>query len=528
MLSLSDQMTVPQIFFNDDHIGGASELLYLLENWDSRKGFKWYYKANIESQKSPTDDRLRLDGSLSNLNISDGDFQYVSPTRKFPEDDTMDECVFGCFALPDGTTKSVRELTAELVEFMPRQKLAFYAKFYVNCFPGREGVDAFMKHYPGLESRKDAVAFGLALQKVGVLHHVCDDHPFVDTPNLYYRLQPFHEPHVLNSFKKSYRCYPALVTTPSIVPDPMALIAKLKKMIGTIEEHSVTPEGIDYCKARENPGFLEFEETSCELQCVVMEDMDDHTKLAFGINVYNVMIKHAYIKVGIPESNAVRGGFFGGVCYNVGGHTLSFDDLEHGILRANTRHPYHFKPEFSKDDPRLAMKVSQLDPRVHFALNCGAKSCPPISRYTVEAIEEELRIAALSFCEQEEHVLLNEEKGEMSLSMLFKWYRTDFCSSLKQLPSAMLPFLRGNKKQVLQRMLDSKKAIKVKYLTYDWGSASINHISFEPSSLTGSQASLRAAFRKQASKKLPKSDILASQNLEENAADMAAMTLDYY
>jgi glutaredoxin len=34
MLSLSDRLTVPQIFMNDKHIGGADDTLNLLDIWD--------------------------------------------------------------------------------------------------------------------------------------------------------------------------------------------------------------------------------------------------------------------------------------------------------------------------------------------------------------------------------------------------------------------------------------------------------------------------------------------------------------
>jgi len=43
--------------------------------------------------------------------------------------------------------------------------------------------------------------------------------------------------------------------------------------------------------------------------------------------------------------------------------------------------------------------VQPLDPRIHFALVCGAKSCPPIRVYTADALEEGLAAAAAAFCE---------------------------------------------------------------------------------------------------------------------------------
>ena len=43
--------------------------------------------------------------------------------------------------------------------------------------------------------------------------------------------------------------------------------------------------------------------------------------------------------------------------------------------------------------------VEKVDPRIHFALVCGAKSCPPIKLYTPENLEEALDSAGVCvFC----------------------------------------------------------------------------------------------------------------------------------
>ena len=51
----------------------------------------------------------------------------------------------------------------------------------------------------------------------------------------------------------------------------------------------------------------------------------------------------------------------------------------------------------------LQIVKDPLDPRIHFALVCGAKSCPPIKVYTSGALEEGLEAAASAFCEGELH-----------------------------------------------------------------------------------------------------------------------------
>ncbi len=52
------------------------------------------------------------------------------------------------------------------------------------------------------------------------------------------------------------------------------------------------------------------------------------------------------------------------------------------MLRCNKKHPTSGFVAFSASDPRLPFALPlPLDPRIHFALNCGAKSCPAIRAY---------------------------------------------------------------------------------------------------------------------------------------------------
>lgn len=47
----------------------------------------------------------------------------------------------------------------------------------------------------------------------------------------------------------------------------------------------------------------------------------------------------------------------------------------------------------------MSQAVQPMDKRIHFALVCGAKSCPPIRVYTPDELEEGLDAAAAAFCE---------------------------------------------------------------------------------------------------------------------------------
>jgi len=100
------------------------------------------------------------------------------------------------------------------------------------------------------------------------------------------------------------------------------------------------------------------------------------------------------------------------------------DNIEHGILRCNRRSPIGIRKPFSVRDKRQQWICKTLDYRIHFALNCGGLSCPPIAFYTKENIDKELTLAEESFVEQEFEV--DEEKKRIHGSKIVTMYRNDF------------------------------------------------------------------------------------------------------
>ncbi len=268
-----------------------------------------------------------------------------------------------------------------------------------------------------LESREEAVQLGLKLQRKNCISHVCKDHPFGDN-GFYFILQPFHCPHVLNSFR---------IWCDAVKDEPMFVIHRLGKLWSKLKSKHLTDDGlVDNAAIRTDDLYWKFEEEVCELQRIRLKEMDERTRLAFILNVYNLCIKYAFVKVGVPSSTVNRSSFFGDVSVNIGGCLFSFDDLEHGILRANTRHPYQLTKRFGVMDGRKRLAMKDLDPRIHFALSCGALSCPPVMKYTPEAINEELRLAAMAFCEQDSNVEIDEENNQLKLSKIYYWYQSDF------------------------------------------------------------------------------------------------------
>ena len=123
------------------------------------------------------------------------------------------------------------------------------------------------------------------------------------------------------------------------------MLTRLKKLLGKIESAVTDNQGlVNYKDAHNNENWKIFEEAVCELQGVDMGLMDESTKLAFGINVYNLMIKYAFMKVGIGTTSVSRNGFFGGVKMNIGGDIMSFNELENIENNVEVHYDDNFNP----------------------------------------------------------------------------------------------------------------------------------------------------------------------------------------
>jgi Protein of unknown function, DUF547 len=146
-------------------------------------------------------------------------------------------------------------------------------------------------------------------------------------------------------------------------------------------------------------------------------------RLAFWINVYNALVFHGVVVLGVRRTVREVRRFFARVAYRVGGVVLTADDVEHGILRGNARHGILRRRPFRPGDPRLALAVRPVDPRIHFAITCGAQSCPPIGVYRAAALDQQLDLAARNFLNQE---VALDARGCVTCSRILDWYAVDF------------------------------------------------------------------------------------------------------
>ena len=159
-------------------------------------------------------------------------------------------------------------------------------------------------------------------------------------------------------------------------------------------------------------------------------------------NLYNAVTVR-YIVEKYPLGSIKDGYFFGGpwkkITVSVGGRNLSLDAIEHKILR----------PDFG-------------DPRVHYAINCAAFSCPSLMATAWEpaTLDADLDAAARAYVNNSRGVSVT-DRG-LVLSSIYDWFAADFGGSKQAVIDHLLKYAdTGLAKQI-------RANPKIRSYDYDW------------------------------------------------------------
>eukprot|EP00899_Mesostigma_viride_P025605 jgi/Mesvir1/6229/Mv00907-RA.1 len=338
-----------------------------------------------------------------------------------------------------------------------------------RSFTGVSLVDWLQRNQGDAKEAGAAVALGLSLQRSLRLHHETFSEPFPgDKPSSLFRLH-VHEPPPLPAADRSLNMAATWVKPTR----PASQVAEgIRAAVLELYSLALSPDGksVKYSSLRDSEAFRRYVESTGELQRVDLYSLTPDEKKAFFINVYNSLIIHALIAKGPPANFLARLLFYKSIKYHIGGHDYSADDIENGVLRGNRVPPSNFWGSrcFDAADPRRFHSLcSPMDARIHAALNCGAKSCPPIRVFSPENIEVGLDAAASNFCGSEVEVL---EDGTILLSKIFSWYAVDFGSTPEERVAWLLPYVTKDTRIALESILaKGPGSIKLAYREYDWG-----------------------------------------------------------
>jgi hypothetical protein len=200
----------------------------------------------------------------------------------------------------------------------------------------------------------------------------------------------------------------------------------LRKLCSALKVEVIGDNGqVDYGKLECPATFAELERTSSLYHYVDPEQLaGDDARIAFWINVCNVLAIHGAVATGVRESVMEIPSFSGVVAYRVDDFVVASDEIENGILRRNAPHPASKSPLFDDDDPRLTLCRDHVDPRVHAALVCASTSCPPVAFYEAGKLDQRLDLAANDYVAAD--VEVDETAEVIRLPIAFRYYESDF------------------------------------------------------------------------------------------------------
>ena len=175
-------------------------------------------------------------------------------------------------------------------------------------------------------------------------------------------------------------------------------------------------------------------------------------ELAYWINAYNAFTLRGVIDaypIASVKDAFVLSGFFNRQTFVAGGREMTLDHIENKIIR----------PTYQ-------------EPRIHFAVNCAALSCPQLDNraFTAPDLDAHLERVLTRFAQDPNHVRLQEKR--LYLSKILDWYGEDFSAwfptdrpnpeDMPTIVNYLRPYLLPD---LAARLTED---IAIEYNEYDW------------------------------------------------------------
>ena len=199
----------------------------------------------------------------------------------------------------------------------------------------------------------------------------------------------------------------------------------------------VTDGAVDYRAIKADPAALNgYLDTLAAVREGEFKTWSKARQLAFYFNLYNAatlkLIVDHYPLDSIKDIGHIFKGPWDQKVVRLFGETITLNNLEHDILRKDYN-----------------------EPRLHMALVCAAKGCPPLrsEAYVGKRLDAQLDDQSRGYLASPLGLQIDRAKGEARISSIFKWYGGDFPS--------VRAFVEKHSGQSL-------KGLRIRYLDYDW------------------------------------------------------------
>jgi Protein of unknown function, DUF547 len=177
---------------------------------------------------------------------------------------------------------------------------------------------------------------------------------------------------------------------------------------------------------------------------------NDEARKVFWLNMYN-----GWFQILASRERLKKPAIFKNKKITIASKKFSLDDIEHGILRRfRCKYSKGYLPSLFPGKTIRELSVSTIDYRLHFALNCGAKSCPPIAFYNYGNIDRQLDLATKVFLKSETKI--DSIAKTATISKLMDWFAGDFNGR------------KGIREIILKYLSVNIKGYKLIYRKYNW------------------------------------------------------------
>jgi hypothetical protein len=206
---------------------------------------------------------------------------------------------------------------------------------------------------------------------------------------------------------------------------------------------------VDYARLRGAPGELDaYLDAVAAVPAATFQGWAREDRLALLLNLYNAatlrLIADHHPLGSIRDIGLLPGAAWRREGVRFGGRRISLDHLEHRMIR----------PDYG-------------EPRIHFALVCAARGCPPLRTepYVGDRLEAQLADQARVFLAQTAKNRFDPDSGTLWLSPIFDWYRDDFLAAAPSLEAYVRPLLPADAATALGA---ATGPVRVRFSDYDW------------------------------------------------------------
>lgn len=256
----------------------------------------------------------------------------------------------------------------------------------------------------------------------------------------------------------AWRCAPAAEVaaapaTPQAAAAPAAAKSFDHAALDALLKKHVKGDRVDYAALQGDRKELDaYVERLAALPKADLDAMARDEQFAFWIDAYNAItlqtiVAHYPIKVGFKlnphPKNSIRqidGAWTD--AHVVASQKVSLDDIENKILR----------PTFK-------------DPRVHAAINCASRGCPPLraEAFTGAQLQTQLDDNMKKFLADGVRNVFDTKEKELRVSKIFDWFKDDFGGK-----DGVFDFLKKHAPAEQAAFLATLKAKDVDFTDYDW------------------------------------------------------------